>query len=621
VVGVDPYYFANFYKQVDLGENSVISLFGRDGELRVRQSAGTIQFGTEERRNIDEVLRQLATRDTGNTVSPSEVDGVVRIRSFRALKEYPLVVVVGVSETYAYKELDRRIGNYLFACGLMSAGIILFIGVLLLSFRQRQRAEEILRESEERLQAITQSTQDAVLTMDPQGRISYWNPAATKIFGYSEQEALGADLHQLLAPERYHEAQRQGFAQFHRTGAGDAIGYIWALGACHKLGHEIAVELSLSAMKRQDGWYAVGIIRDITRRKQAEEELKFSQIRYQTLMEQSADALAVIDITTREVVEINHRVTEMLGYSLPADAPLYVDAVVSDTPQSLDLRYGALRQQRSLPVEMVAFRHKNGSLVHTERVGKVINIGGHDYLLASVRDMTEERRRQAEMKRDVEFARRVQRELLPKLPEDQRVSLQALYYPSNYINGDSYFVDWTEDKTVLRGLLIDVSGHGLATAIQTASINVLLREATTNKVELAELIRQINARAAKYFTDGAFAAMIGFSLDLSRRELQYVGAGITQFIFNGKRIEVPGMFVGLWEEAEFSVGSIPVKEGDSCYFLTDGFTDALVLPENAEILSSEANSFGQNIAALERLASGGRLLDDASGICLKIVQF
>ena len=351
----------------------------------------------------------------------------------------------------------------------------------------------------------------------------------------------------------------------------------------------------------------------------AEDALKSSQARYRALMEQSFEALALVDIEKREVVEVNRRFTELFGYSLPEDAPLTLDKYMTDSQEHTDEIYNTiLREQRVLPAEVKLYRHKNGAEVHGERAGTVVSIDGRDYLLGSMRDMTTERRRQAEMNRDVELARRVQRELLPKLPESPFVKVRTLYYPANFVSGDSYHLEWRNDGQLLRGFLIDISGHGLATAIQTSAINVLLREAEVGKLPLLGQMRRINARAAKYFTEGAYAALLGFELDLARRELRYVGAGITQFYANGKKIEVPGMFIGMWENAEFTAGVIPIKEGESFLFLTDGFTDELAKAECSAFVSVLGQDFDADVTALEKMAERGGLRDDATGVCLTI---
>jgi len=345
---------------------------------------------------------------------------------------------------------------------------------------------------------------------------------------------------------------------------------------------------------------------------------RYSQARYRALVEQSFEALAVVDIETKEVVEVNHRFTEMLGYSLPEDSPLYVDRFDVDLERNEINTYAQLKTQRTLIPELRVCHHKNGVEVRTERAGSIINIDGREYYLVSMRDMTVERRRQVEMMHDAELARRVQRDLLPKLQESPLVDIRALYHPSNVVSGDSYHLEWRNKGTLLRGFLVDVSGHGLATAIQTASINSLLSENETAKLPLLGQVRRLNARAGKYFTDGAYAAMLGFELDLSLRELRYIGAGITQFYANGRKIETPGMFVGMWDEAEFIEGKITVAEGDSFCFLTDGFTDVLAKPEYVGFFSEKGSAFDADVNALEKLAKSGVLSDDGTGVCLKV---
>ncbi len=137
-----------------------------------------------------------------------------------------------------------------------------------------KRAEEVLRESEEKFRTISASAQDAIIMLDNEGNISLWNEAAEKMFGYSGQEVLGKALHDFLAPQRYHEASRQGFARFKTTGQGAAVGKTLELAAVRKDGIEFPVELSLSAVKLEGKWNAIGIMRDITERKRAEEQLQ-----------------------------------------------------------------------------------------------------------------------------------------------------------------------------------------------------------------------------------------------------------------------------------------------------------------------------------------------------------
>jgi len=175
---------------------------------------------------------------------------------------------------------------------------------------ERVQAEKALRESEEKFRAISVSAQDSIIMIDNEGNISFWNEAAERIFGYSRQEALGQEMHIFLAPERYHDAYREGFGRFKTTGQGVGVGKTLELVAVRKDGTEFPIELSLSALKLKDSWHAIGIVRDITERKQAEEKLKL----YHQIFMGSSD---IISITNPEgyTIERNPTHQQYSGYS------------------------------------------------------------------------------------------------------------------------------------------------------------------------------------------------------------------------------------------------------------------------------------------------------------------
>ncbi|NOZ00365.1 MAG: diguanylate cyclase [Deltaproteobacteria bacterium] len=138
----------------------------------------------------------------------------------------------------------------------------------------RTRAAAVAPSPDDRFQIISDTVLDAILMMDENGRIAFWNPAATRIFGYSKDEVLGKRLHDLLVPDKFHSKFYNGFEQFLQTGAGTAIGKVVEMTALRKDGSEFPVELALSPLKVEGKWWALGLVRDITERKRLEHKLK-----------------------------------------------------------------------------------------------------------------------------------------------------------------------------------------------------------------------------------------------------------------------------------------------------------------------------------------------------------
>ncbi len=140
----------------------------------------------------------------------------------------------------------------------------------------RKQAELMLRENEEKFRTLTASASDAIIMMDGDGAISFWNEAAERVFGYSGKEALGNRVSELIIPHRYRLSHIEGLKKFKETGKGPVIGKTVEIEAVRKDGGEFPVELSLSALTLKGRWCAVGILRDISNRVRREEELRLS---------------------------------------------------------------------------------------------------------------------------------------------------------------------------------------------------------------------------------------------------------------------------------------------------------------------------------------------------------
>ncbi|MBI2286304.1 MAG: PAS domain S-box protein [Nitrosomonadales bacterium] len=125
-------------------------------------------------------------------------------------------------------------------------------------------------EDEERFRQTLATAPNAIVIVDGQGRITDWNLAAQQMFGYSHEEAVGQLMHHLLPPQRYRDDAVRGFAHFQESGEGPVVGKTTEIAALRRDGSEFPVELSISAVKLQGRWHAIGIIHDISERRQAE---------------------------------------------------------------------------------------------------------------------------------------------------------------------------------------------------------------------------------------------------------------------------------------------------------------------------------------------------------------
>lgn len=148
------------------------------------------------------------------------------------------------------------------------------------------RLNQQLLESEARLRAATETARDAIIMLEAgSGAITAWNPAAATIFGYTQEEALGRVLHEFLAPPHFREMAQKGLAHFATCGKGAAVNTTLELPALHKDGTEFSIELSLSSMQIDGQWFATGIVRDISERKQTEDALSHALLQIQQQLE------------------------------------------------------------------------------------------------------------------------------------------------------------------------------------------------------------------------------------------------------------------------------------------------------------------------------------------------
>ena len=208
---------------------------------------------------------------------------------------------------------------------LREGGTIVGAVVTFEDITQRKQAEKALRESEMRFRSVTQWANDAIISADANGCIILWNRGAETIFGYGEEEVLGAPLTFLLS-ERYRNVHKVGF-----------LGKTVELEGLRKDGSEFPLELSLATWTAGDELFYTAIIRDITERRQADANLKQAHAELHALQLQLIQAEKMESVGTL-AAGIAHEVKNPLAIVL-----MGVDYLSGLLPNTDDTARGVLQ--------------------------------------------------------------------------------------------------------------------------------------------------------------------------------------------------------------------------------------------------------------------------------------
>ncbi|WP_051694098.1 two-component system sensor histidine kinase NtrB [Desulfohalovibrio reitneri] len=135
--------------------------------------------------------------------------------------------------------------------------------------RRARILASMLAECQDQHRALADSSVDAMITTDANGLVLSWNPAAERLFGWQENEAVGRDV-EMIIPQRLRQAHHEGMRRFMKTGRKRLIGNRTELDALNREGREFPIELSLSTWTSRGERFFGAIIRDVTIRKRHE---------------------------------------------------------------------------------------------------------------------------------------------------------------------------------------------------------------------------------------------------------------------------------------------------------------------------------------------------------------
>jgi PAS domain S-box-containing protein len=281
---------------------------------------------------------------------------------------------------------------------------------LLIDIDESKRAEQELRRSEARKAAILDAALECIVTIDHEGCITEFNPAAERTFGYRRDEVLGRQLADIIIPPALRERHRQGFARYLATGEARVLGQRIEMTAVRADGSEFPAELAITRIPLDGPPSFTGYMRDITERRQSEEELRRSEAFLAQAQSLTLTGSLWWDVSTGEIIwsDETFRVMEVpksikptlelaLNRVYPADLSLVREMVDRSAREGVNMDF---ETRLRMPDESVKHVHV---VLH--------NIGqpGTPQFVGALTDITERKRAEAELRRAYDHLTEAQR--------------------------------------------------------------------------------------------------------------------------------------------------------------------------------------------------------------------
>lgn len=261
--------------------------------------------------------------------------------------------------------------------------------LFLLGYR---RFHEVSVEKQSHFRALFEGASDGILLVDDKGTIVMMNPKCQQLFGYEQSELTGQPIETLVPPgiREKHKQHREKFMNHPRP---RPMGQGIDLYAHRKDGSMFPVEISLSYINTQKGFYVTAFISDITERKRWEEELQKSEERFSSAFHAAPIAIAITRAQDGILIDVNKSFLETFGYKR--------DEAISKTVWELGIWYKKEDRQIMDSLiekgEQVEDFHmmacsKQGQIRHVFLSVEKIELDGEDCLLSMFKDMTERRK-------------------------------------------------------------------------------------------------------------------------------------------------------------------------------------------------------------------------------------
>ncbi len=245
-------------------------------------------------------------------------------------------------------------------------------------------------------QLILEAAGEGIYGVGEDGRISFINPAATRMLGYGSGELVGVDPHALWHHSRpdgspYAQEDCPIAAAIGRREGRRSREVFW-----RKDGVRLTVDFVCSPVRGAGrSLRGVVVFRDVTEDERMERLLTESEEKYRSLMEESAEGLYLMDPGSKRILEANPKFLEMFGYTGEEAVGLGIDQLIaSQTPQANAERIRMVLAGLKVVNEPRLYRRRDGALLEVEVSSSLVTYGGKVVIMIHVRDVSE--RRQAE---------------------------------------------------------------------------------------------------------------------------------------------------------------------------------------------------------------------------------
>ena len=323
--------------------------------------------------------------------------------------------------------------------------------------QEQARAALAVRATEARRAAILDSALDAVITIDAAGRITEFNDAASRTFGYGRAAVLGRELADTIIPAAHRDAHRAGLSRYLATRESQLLNRRVTVTALHADGHEFPVELAITPFDGGDGLGFCAYLRDISARLVVERALRDSETRLRSIVDGAADAIVTAD--EHGVIQSwNAAAERIFGYpaaeAVGRNVSMLAAAPHAAAHDGYLRRYLECGEARIIgrPREVEGVR-RDGSIVPVELAVSEVRLEQGRIFSGIVRDISARKQAEAELraaKETAEEATRAKSLFLANMSHEIRTPMNGVVGMTSLLLDTALTPDQREFATTIR---------------------------------------------------------------------------------------------------------------------------------------------------------------------------